>query len=886
MRKLFSFLVLALFCISASAYDWSFCGNAAPTGWTDNNENKQANAFTKDNNGQLVWIGKLVTGGEGFKITRNDHYFGGWGDVHPSTPGLNIAKAGSDVMQIGGDDTKWTITSDGIYKMTIDEATNTLTCVPYTPTIAAKDGWYELGTAAELYEFAELVSHNAIARDSKVKLTADIDYTAYKYASIGRSKGFAFKGEFDGQGHTIKIDMVGIYERTGLFAYINAAVIKNLVIEGNAASNDKNCVGGFGGRSDGNGTLIENIVVKTAVSYTGSNGDATCGGLFANMEDICTLKNCAFLGSINSGKAEGNGGLVGWAGSGNNNSYINCLVAPTEYTKNGNSQDFARNIPAVTNSHKVASDDARLASGELCVILNAGGDNWYQNLGVDATPVPFSSHGKVYANGAFYCDGTSKGGEVVYGNTNENITDPHTFGTNGMCTYCKAAGQEATLTGDIYQLNNTGNLFWFAQHVNNGNASANASLNASVDFEGYAYTPIGNNANRYKGEFNGNGNTISGAVVNSDQSNIGVFGVITGGANIHDLVIGNTCSFTGVAKIGGIAGMVSGGGEVNSSNVITLATVKSTGNTDANAAGMFGCCIDGTKVFATNCLNGGSVSGQDGQCGAFSGWSQSGSKYTNCANIGVVSNMQDNRNLFRGSADIENCYDVSATANPTQGTILDAAAAASGELCYKLGSNFRQEIGTDAHPVLSNSKPNVVSAAVSAAGYATYVAGEKDVKFNAANLEAYVVSSIEGIYAKFTEVTEVPAGEAVVLKANEGTYYFNTTTEAISPAANQLVAATEDVVADGTHYVLAQVDEEVGFHKVKTGDTIAKGKGYLVLTGAAAARSFYGFGDNEDAINSVNANATANEAIYNLAGQRLNKAVKGLNIIDGKKVIR
>ena len=259
------------------------------------------------------------------------------------------------------------------------------------------EGFFNIGTANDLKWFAEIVA--TVNQSAKAKLTADIDYTNYKQGFIGTSQGTPFCGVFDGKEHTIKIDIVNAGStRTGLFAYINAATIRNLVVEGSATSAGNNCVGGLGGRSDGDGTLIENIIVKTAVSYTGSNpdNDATCGGFFANMEGQVTLKNCAFLGSIKTGTAVGNGGLVGWAGGGGNNQYINCLVAPTEYTKNGNSGEFSRNNPTVINSYYVASDDARLASGELCYNLNADGDNWFQCIGEDTYPMPFNTHSKVF----------------------------------------------------------------------------------------------------------------------------------------------------------------------------------------------------------------------------------------------------------------------------------------------------------------------------------------------------------------------------------------------------------------------------------------------------------------------------------------------------------
>ena len=38
-------------------------------------------------------------------------------------------------------------------------------------------------------------------------------------------------------------------------------------------------------------------------------------------------------------------------------------------------------------------------------------------------------------------------------------------------------------------------------------------------------------------------------------------------------------------------------------------------------------------------------------------------------------------------------------------------------------------------------------------------------------------------------------------------------------------------------------------------------------------------------ISNLNLNANLNEAIYNLAGQRMQKLQKGINIIKGKKIV-
>ena len=167
---------------------------------------------------------------------------------------------------------------------------------------------------------------------------------------------------------------------------------------------------------------------------------------------------------------------------------------------------------------------------------------------------------------------------------------------------------------------------------------------------------------------------------------------------------------------------------------------------------------------------------------------------------------------------------------------------------------------------------------VSDAGYATFVA-PVDVDFTGSDVTANA-ATFDGTYVQLAPVTTVPAGTAVVLKAEEGIYTVPATTDAALGTENDLVAATAAVETDGTQYILSQVNEKVGFYKA-TG-TIAAGKGYLVIDNAVKA--FYGFeGDIETAIKSVNAPADA--VIYNLAGQRLSKTQKGVNIVNGKKVL-
>ncbi len=167
--------------------------------------------------------------------------------------------------------------------------------------------------------------------------------------------------------------------------------------------------------------------------------------------------------------------------------------------------------------------------------------------------------------------------------------------------------------------------------------------------------------------------------------------------------------------------------------------------------------------------------------------------------------------------------------------------------------------------------------------YATYVA-PVDVDFTGAEVSAFAAQTMDG-YVHLEPVTTVPAGAAVVVKADAaGTYDVNLTTGAALGTKNDLIAATADVTADGTQYILAKQGEAVGFAPATPTTTIVAGKGYLVIS--APVKPFYPFGeDDATGINNVEF-AGENAPIYNVAGQRIGKMQKGINIVGGKKVLK
>ncbi len=202
---------------------------------------------------------------------------------------------------------------------------------------------------------------------------------------------------------------------------------------------------------------------------------------------------------------------------------------------------------------------------------------------------------------------------------------------------------------------------------------------------------------------------------------------------------------------------------------------------------------------------------------------------------------------------------------------------------------------------------NPHSVTITEAGWATLVLG-----CNAtipADVKAYVVSSASETSATLAEITgTIPANEAVLLNAAAGTYEFKYAAEATPVAENLLVGTVYDTNVELKAYVLSAQGEPVvvGFReaefKVSTNtendgaegaedDTFEAFKNnafraYLPAPAAGARFLSFDFG-NETAIESIEGAGNAADAvIYDLAGRRVQKAQKGLYIVNGVKVIK
>lgn len=152
------------------------------------------------------------------------------------------------------------------------------------------------------------------------------------------------------------------------------------------------------------------------------------------------------------------------------------------------------------------------------------------------------------------------------------------------------------------------------------------------------------------------------------------------------------------------------------------------------------------------------------------------------------------------------------------------------------------------------------------------------------NVTAYAVTYDDvNKKVELVKVTEIPVNNAVLVEGAAGTYPQKMTNVLSLGTANDLKGSDGKIKGNGSIYVLANKGKGVGFYKLKSGETVPYGKGYLEIT-APTAPEFLGLNGETTAIKALE-KAVDNGAIFNLNGQQVDQPNKGLYIVNGKKVV-
>ena len=540
----------------------------------------------------------------------------------------------------------------------------------------------------------------------------------------------------------------------------------------------------------------------------------------------------------------------------------------------------------------------------------------------EAFPKPYGT-AIVYGNGSFNCDMTPKAGtDIVYSNTNAAIIDPHSF-TDGFCTVCGAIDETymAANADGYFEIANEKQLVWFAAYVNEVNAAAKGTLTDNIALTKAWTNPIGNASVAYTGKFDGQGKAITGFDQTATTTHNGLFGNING-ATVQNFSISgsltsdkNYCGVIGLSKgsskVKGIHSSLNldiqfkgwAGGVVGGADgyiVIEECSFDGTLNThnfDDSKGGILG-YANGATI--KNCLFSGTIVGEAKQhYGGILGYVNNNAfgGVQNCLSIGSVTTTNTSHNgvaaiigNMNSSTKVDGIFNNywltgSSYAGNNGAKAPDAEAPfevtaeqlASGEVAYKLGAAWSQLLGTDNTPVLGTDAP---VSYVGDASYATLYDTTTGYTLNG-DVKAFV-AVLNTSWLDLNEIDNIPAGTPVILK---GSYYNKLAADlpAIN-VANDLKGTDADTVADGTMYILANGSNGVGFYQATTGSTIAAGKAYYQST--SGVKAFFFDGDDATGIADLKDLKDSKDLIYNLAGQRLGKMQRGINIVGGKKVLR
>ncbi len=253
--------------------------------------------------------------------------------------------------------------------------------------------------------------------------------------------------------------------------------------------------------------------------------------------------------------------------------------------------------------------------------------------------------------------------------------------------------------------------------------------------------------------------------------------------------------------------------------------------------------------------------------------------WKNKAVAGATVTLTSGDVIYTGASDEEGAYSINVIQTDKK---YNLTVAAPGYIDYAendvdLSQSINKDIALEVEPV---------ALTVGEDGNALFSA-TRAIDFSLTpEVEAYVVTAVNGNYTELAPVTTVPAGTGVLVKAKAGNYSLNAVPEAEAVAKNLLVATAEEytVAASDVKKVWTlgtDTKKNVPCFVSVEGTVVPAGSAYL----AAAADVPYIYLDKASGISGINAAAglDTKAPMYNLAGQKVNASYKGIIIQNGKK---
>ena len=183
--------------------------------------------------------------------------------------------------------------------------------------------------------------------------------------------------------------------------------------------------------------------------------------------------------------------------------------------------------------------------------------------------------------------------------------------------------------------------------------------------------------------------------------------------------------------------------------------------------------------------------------------------------------------------------------------------------------------------------PQVATESLTGSNLTTYYNGTENVKVPV-DVSVFKVA-LNGSKLTATEIEDriINAGQGVILKANGcKAIAMATTTETSTADYSDNSLKGVDIYttkpAGYKYYTLAETQGELAFLLIP-GDKLMPHKAFIQVTSGPS--NGYRFDDATGVDEIDNSQQTTDNSIYNLAGQRLDKMQKGINIVNGRKVL-
>lgn len=387
----------------------------------------------------------------------------------------------------------------------------------------------------------------------------------------------------------------------------------------------------------------------------------------------------------------------------------------------------------------------------------------------------------------------------------------HTNNEDGYCDRCKhyVAVKPSEQNG-VYLIAKPCHLAWFRDYVNGTivdegevagttHSSASAMLTADIDLKNYCHAaedgkellswlPIGNFYDRWKGNMDGQGHTISHLYIKTAQDYVGLFGY-TDGATIQDLIFDNVKveNVSNTLYTGILAGYACGDSPSH------IKGIKTTNNCTLIGQRITGGIVGEARINLENCENHSSVKGTS-NVGGIAG-SSTDKNIKRCTNYGTV----ENNNSYIGGI-IGYAYRTSIEDCANYGKITSTGWCVGGIAGQTLFNSSIQNVFSYGDVTNTNDNPGIIIGCVNgtlpAKGIVTY---NKEALLNNSSKNIKIVGSGSLTFEDGkVEADVVKAFTKQQIKSGEAAWLLNGSTS--TPAEGSTLAWYQKLGENGDEY--------------------------------------------------------------------------------------